>query len=55
MYVVVITDETNHFRLRSAYGNFESVEEIQLWLDSGNKFNNSSYSVEILHLNSLNN
>ncbi len=50
MYIVIITDETDIFRPRKVYGTFKSVEEIKLWLE--NKFNSSTYSIDIHPLNS---
>lgn len=50
MYIVIITDETDIFRPRKVYGTFKSIEEIKLWLE--NKFNSSTYSIDIHPLNS---
>jgi len=47
MYIVIITDQKDFFLAKKVYGTFESVEEIQKWLKEGNKFNNSSYSIDI--------
>ena len=45
MYILIITDETVHFRTRTVYGPFDNVENIKEWLKD--KFNNSSYSIDI--------
>ena len=45
MYILIITDETVHFKTRTVYGPFNNVEDIRRWLE--NKFNNSSYSIDI--------
>lgn len=50
MYILIVTDETSHFSSKTVYGTFDSVEEIQKWLKEGNKFNNSSYSLDIYPL-----
>ena len=48
MYILIITDETVHFKARTVYGPFDSVEDIKEWIK--NKFNNSSYSIDIYPL-----
>lgn len=45
MYILIITDETVHFKTRTVYGPFDSVEDIKEWIKD--KFNNSSYSIDI--------
>ena len=45
MYILMITDETVHFKKRTVYGPFDSVEDIKDWIKD--KFNNSSYSIDI--------
>ena len=45
MYILMITDETAHFKTRTVYGPFNSIENIKEWIKD--KFNNSPYIIDI--------
>ena len=57
MYILIITYDTvttneysysTHFKTRTVYGPFDSIEDIKEWIKD--KFNNSSYSIDIYPL-----